>query len=593
MMHVCTPERQSARRYWRRRTALLLWLILTSAVAASAQDNAGWSHGAGLNPGARAAYPGPDLSLHALILRGRLSDLRWPDFSEHRAEVEEFYSRIQYARAWLRNGQPTPQALQMIALLQEADSDGLRAEDYYSFRWLERLAYLQRPHSLSDEMRFDLALTICAIRYVSDVRMGRISPRYLNFDIDEGHKELDLPMFVQQRLADGKDVRSELERIEPPFVGYRRLRNALCMYMRLAHEDDGDPLPMPTDLGYPGPPYAGFVRLTTLLRRLGDLPDNYSAAQAASQAYDPTLVQAVRRFQNRHGLSSTGYLDAATIEQLNVPLTQRVEQIRLALERYRWVRYDSGQPRMVVNIPAFHLYAFEGNGKTALTMRVDVGEDFDYTRTPVMQDSIEYMVFRPYWEVPRNILLTEIIPMISEDPKAMSDYRLEVVSPTGEVVTADKVSGEVLRQLRAGRLRVRQRPGPYNAMGLVKFSFPNRYNVYLHDVPERELRFVLPDRIASHGCIHVERPAELAAWMLRDKPEWTLQRVQQAMRNGQNSRRVDLSHPLPVRIVYATATAAEDGDIHFYPDIYGYDAELSQALAGGYPYPKTKVLPKM
>lgn len=441
-------------------------------------------------------------------------------------------------------------------------------------------------------MRFDLALTICAMRYLSDLRLGRVSPRYFNFALDKGAKEIDLPMLVQS-LADGKDLRSELEHIEPPFPGYRRLRMALSTYMRLAREDDGQPLPMPTDLGYPGPPYAGFMRLTTLLRRLGDLPDTYSAPQAVSQAYDPVLVQAVRRFQERHGLSSTGYLDAATIEQLNVPLAQRVEQIRLALERYRWVRYDSRQPRMVVNVPAFHLYAFEGSGQVALSMKVDVGEDFDHTRTPLLEDSIEYLVFRPYWEVPRNILLTEIIPMIIANPKAMSDYRLEVVSPGGEVVTRSHLTAEVLRELRAGRVRIRQLPGPYNAMGLVKFVFPNRYSVYLHDVPEREFRFVLGERIASHGCIHVEKPAELAAWMLRGQPGWTLPRVLQAMHDGQNSRRVDLAHPLPVRIVYATATAAEDGEICFYPDIYGYDAELSQALAGGYPYPKTKVLPKM
>jgi murein L,D-transpeptidase YcbB/YkuD len=572
---------------------LVLLLLLTSALVSAAQDDAGWADGADLNPNARAAYPGPQVPLHALILRGRLSDLRWPDFSEHRADVEEFYSRIQYARAWLRNGRPTPQALQMIAILQEADSDGLRAEDYDSFRWLERLAYLQRPHFLSDEMRFDLALTVCAIRYVADVRMGTISPRDSGFALDEGPKKLDLAMFVQERLADGKDLRSELERIEPPFPGYHRLRNALPTYLRLAREDNGEPLPMPTDLGYPGHPYAGYVRLATLLRRLGDLPDSYSVAQAASQPYDPALVQAVRRFQNRHGLSPTGYLDAATIEQLNVPLRQRVEQIRLALERYRWMRYDSGQRRMVVNIPAFHLYAFEGNGELALAMKVDVGEDFDQTRTPLMEDSIEYLVFRPYWEVPRNILLTEIIPMITADPKTMLEYRLEVVSPAGEAVTRDKVSDEVLRELRAGRLRVRQRPGPYNAMGLVKFVFPNRYNVYLHDVPEREFRFVLGERIASHGCIHVEKPAELAAWMLRGKTDWSLRRVQQAMYDGQDSRRVNLSHPLPVRIVYATATAAEDGEVHFYSDIYGYDAELSQALAAGYSYQKSKVLPKM
>jgi murein L,D-transpeptidase YcbB/YkuD len=381
-------------------------------------------------------------------------------------------------------------------------------------------------------------------------------------------------------------LKSELAGIEPPFVGYRKVRKALATYMRLAIEDDGEKLPMPKDLGYPGLPYAGFDRLTRLLRRLGDLPDDYSPAAASSLAYDPSLVRAVRRFQQRHGLSVTGYLDAETVEELNVPLSQRVEQIRLALERYRWVRYDLPQPPMVVNIPGFRLDAFDAAGKAALTMGINVGEDFDNTRTPVMEENIEYLVFRPYWDVPPQILKHEILPMIAQHPNYLAEYRFEVVARTGELVTRDQVTPEVLQQLGAGRVRVRQRPGPYNAMGLVKFIFPNRYSVYLHDIPERQFRFLFSERVASHGCIHVEKPAELAAWMLRDQPQWTLRRVQQAMHNGQNNLTVKLSKPLPVLIVYTTVTAPEGGDIHFYRDVYGYDADLLQALARGYPYPK-------
>jgi L,D-transpeptidase YcbB len=207
-----------------------------------------------------------------------------------------------------------------------------------------------------------------------------------------------------------------------------------------------------------------------------------------------------------------------------------------------------------------------------------VGEDFDTTRTPVMEDYIEYLVFRPYWEVPPGIQRDEMLPIITEDPHALSKYDLDVITSAGKVVTSGKVNKDVLQQLAAGRLRLRQRPGPYNAMGLVKFMFPNHYSVYLHDTPEREIRFVLPDRVGSHGCIHVEKPAELAAWVLRDQPQWTLKRVQQAMHNGKNNLTVKLTKPLPVRILYATVTAPEHGGIHFYPDIYGYDAELAAAL---------------
>ncbi len=385
----------------------------------------------------------------------------------------------------------------------------------------------------------------------------------------------------QQRLAEGNDLKSELAGMDPPSVGYRELRKALLRYTRLAREDNGEKLPMPTDVGYPGPPYPGFIRLTQLLRLLGDLPDDYSAAAASSQAYDPVLLQAVGHFQERHGLAATRYLDAETIEQLNIPLSYRVEQIRLALERYRWQRNDSPQPTIVVNIPALRLYAFNKEGKVVLTMRVDVGDDLKDSRTPVLEDSMEYLVFRPYWDVPLSIQRKDFVPFVAQHPGYLAEHHFDFTTSTGERVARGEVTKKVLDELRAGRLRLRQRPGSDNPMGMVKFIFPNRYNVYLHDIPERDFDFVLPQRAVSHGCVHVEKPAELAAWVLRNQPGWTLERVQEAMHNGQNNVTVKLSKPLPVLIVYSTVSAGEHGDIHFYDDIYGYDAGRLQVLAQG------------
>ena len=382
------------------RTVSVLFLLLTLALPISAQKNSGWFRGGQVNASAPETLKSPQATLRGLIRAGRIDDLRWPDFSDYRAEVEKFYSRSHYAPAWFRDGNPTPQALLMIDILQQAESEGLRAEDYDSSRWTERLMRLQRQHSPSDGVRIDAALTVCALRYVSDLRVGRINPRHLKFGVDAGAKGLDLPMFVQQRLADGKDLKSELSAIEPTLVGYHDLRKALLTYVRLAKEDDGEKLPLATDMGYPAPPYPGYIRLTRLLRRLGDLPDDYSVAAASSFPYDPSLEQAVRHFQQRHGLPATGYLDKETVEQLNVPLSYRIEQIQLALERYRWLPNHFPQPPIMVNIPGFHLYAFNRAGKIALTMRVDVGEDYTNTRTPLMEDDMEYLVFRPYWDVP-------------------------------------------------------------------------------------------------------------------------------------------------------------------------------------------------
>ena len=568
------------------RSAAVLVFVLTVALGVSAQGKGGWFHGGETDARARKKLESPQITLRALIRAGRLAELRWPDFSDYRSEVEKSYARSGYTPAWLRDGHPTPQALQMVDILRAADSEGLHAEDYDSSRWPERLARLQRQDSVSDEMHFDLALTICAMRYSSDLREGRVNPQHFKFGLDAGPKEMDLPMFVWQRLANGQDLKAELASLEPPFAGYRELRKVLLTYMGLAKQDDGEKLPLPKDIGYPGPPYAGFARLARLLRLLGDLPDDYSIDAASSRAYDGDLLQGVRLFQERHGLPVNGYLDAETIGQLNVPLSYRVEQIQLALERYRWLRHDFSQPAILVNIPGFHLYALNEERKIVLTMRVDVGEDFDRSRTPVMEDSIEYLVFRPYWDVPLDIQADEVIPIVIKDPGYLKSYDFELLAPGGQVTTNFKVTKQLLQELRAGKLRLRQRPGPRNPMGLVKFIFPNRYNVYLHDVPLRDIKFILPQRVASHGCIHVEKPAELAAWALRDKPEWNLERVQQAMEDGRDNLRVDLSKPLPVLIFYTTVSTWQHGHIHFYRDIYGYDADLLQALAKGYPYPK-------
>ena len=518
--------------------------------------------------------------LRAVVADGRLDDLQWPNFSEYRAQVEDLYRRSRFSLVWVHAGSPTPQAEQMIAILQQADSAGLRSEDYDASRWPQRIVRLQGQHLQSEEALFDVALTVCSMRYISDLRVGRINPRYLKFALDVTPKELNLSAFVY-RLAYGKDLKAEVESIEPPLLAYKRLRAALPRYMRLAKEDDGEQLPKPNGIVFSGTPYQGIARLTKLLRLLGDLPEN-AVIPASSQIYSGPLVEAVKHFQQRHGLRSDGYLDVNTIDQLNVPLGDRVEQMRLALERYRWLRYDFPQPPVIINIPGFHLYALNEQGTAGLTMTVDVGSDYDKDRTPVLESNIEYLVFRPYWDVPLDIQRAEIYPNVRDDPQYLSEIHFEVVTPDGKLVKDKPVTKELLERIRTGQVRVRQKPGSDNSMGLVKFVFPNRYSVYLHDVPSWGNYFSAPDRDISHGCIHVQEPAQLAAWVLRDKPEWTVEKVQHAMADGPDNVRVNLTKPLPVLIIYMTAAVREDGVVYFYRDIYGYDAELQAVLAKGY-----------
>jgi murein L,D-transpeptidase YcbB/YkuD len=559
-----------------------LFAVIALALGISAQDHSGRSNPEQVSATA-LSQGSPRTALHAIIGAGRLEDLRWPNFPDYRVHVENFYRHSDYSLAWVRQERPTPQALDMIEILQQADLQGLRAEDYDSSRWAERLERLQREPTLRDQAHFDVALTICTMRYVSDVRVGRANPRYFQFRLNVGPKELDLSTFVQSYLVNGTDLKSELAKIEPPIASYREMKRALLTYLRMAKEDDGEKLPDPHGIVFSGTQYDGVPRLARLLHLLGDLPE-IAIAPEDSRLYDGALVEAVKRFQERHGLRTDGYLELKTLEQLNVPISYRVEQIRLALERYRWLRYDFPRPPIVVNIPAFRLYAFNDEGGIDLTMSVDVGgEDAASTRTPVLEDEIEYLVFRPYWDVPLSIQRDEIVPNIREDPDYLSEVHFEVIAPGGQVVTNGRVTREILQGVSAGRLRVRQKPGPENSLGLVKFIFPNRYNVYLHDTPSWANFFGHSARSVSHGCVHLEKPDELAAWVLRDKSDWTLERVRHAMRDGHDDLKVHLTKPIPVMILYTTALARENGDIHFYPDIYGYDAEL---LAKGYPTPR-------
>jgi len=240
-------------------------------------------------------------------------------------------------------------------------------------------------------------------------------------------------------------------------------------------------------------------------------------------------------------------------------------------------------PPIVVNIPDFRLRALDENNRIALEMRVVVGKAMP-TQTPVFSRDMTFIVLRPYWNVPPGIFRRSVLPAIQRDRSEVARKNYEITTLDGKVVTAGDVSDDVLAQLRAGKLAVRQKPGPNNALGLIKLMFPNEYSVYLHSTPQTEL-FSRSRRDFSAGCIRVEEPAKLGAWVLRNNPGWSVERVQGEMQNGRDNQSVTLARSVPVFIVYGTAIAYENGEVHFYDDLYGHDASLSHALAKGYLYP--------
>jgi L,D-transpeptidase YcbB len=525
---------------------------------------------------------GQQVDIQNLVKGGNLEGMRWPNFSDYRNSVQEFYEPAGYAPAWVHGSQPVPPALALIEQFRDAGKNELDPEDYDASLWEERIRALQGSSSGTAVARFDVALTVSAMRYVSALRIGRINPKHFDFGLSVEHKKYDLAKFLRDRILEASDLQAVLDGVEPPFAGYRRTEHALARYIELARTDDGGRFPDVNKPIEPGQSYADVPRLARFLRLLGDLPEN-AILPSDPQNYGGPLVDAVKRFQRRHGLDADGRLGSATIKQLNVPLRDRVQQIQLTLERWRWLPVEFSAPPIIVNIPDFRLRALTENNTVAMDMRVVVGKALR-TQTPVFSRDMTYVVLRPYWNVPPSILRGEIVPAIQRDRGYIARKNYEVTTQGGEVVTSGEISDEVLAQLRAGKLTVRQKPGPGNALGLVKLIFPNEHNVYLHSTPSQSL-FSRSRRDFSHGCIRVEKPAELAAWVLSNNPGWTVEKVQQGMQSGKDNVTVTLAKPVPVFIVYGTALTYENGEIHFTDDIYGHDAKLAAALAKGYPYP--------
>jgi murein L,D-transpeptidase YcbB/YkuD len=353
---------------------------------------------------------------------------------------------------------------------------------------------------------------------------------------------------------------------------------ALNRYRALAAKDDGAFLPATEEPVEPGESYADAPRLIRLLSLIGDLPAG--AVPADSELYQGALVEAVERFQSRHGLKPDGRIDTTTLEQLNTPLRVRVRQLELALERWRRRPYDPARPAIVLNLPEFRLRAYGGadaaGSDPELDMKVVVGQAPDH-KSPILLSQLEIVIFRPYWNVPVSIQRNELLPKIKRDPSWISANNFELVTPQGEVAGAGKVSEHMLSELGKGELQLRQKPGPKNTLGLVKFVFPNEYGVYMHDTSARWL-FARERRDLSHGCIRVEKPEELAEWILSGQSGWSRDRVQEAMQ-GTESISVKVKRPIQVAIMYSTATVMKNDEVHFFPDIYGEDQALEKELA--------------
>jgi len=472
---------------------------------------------------------------------------------------------------WSRDGHATAQAQSLVRELQHADSYGLQRENYRGD------ALAQASTDAGRAGRFDVQLSAAALRFMSDLHYGRVEPSSAGFNLQKMHQPLDLAASLTG-LAAAADVGRAIAALEPPFHQYARLKTALAKYLDLAQHPELKNLPAVSGSLKPGDAYAGAPALRRLLVAVGDLPAG-NAAPADEATFGPELSQGVRAFQQRHGIAPDGVLGKTTFVALTTPFAKRVRQIDLTLERWRWLPpFDT--PPIIVNIPQFRLFAFrttEDRVANILQMDVIVGKTYPRTQTPVFESDMRYVVFRPYWDVPPSILRNEMLPKIRANPGYLAAQRLQIVNGQGDDSPVVQPSPEAIEGLAAGRYRLRQMPGEDNALGLVKFMFPNTYNVYLHSTPAHRL-FKESVRAFSHGCIRVSDPLALATHVMTDEPGgWTREKIDATM-NGTKTVRVNLQRPIRVLILYGTALASEAGPILYFDDIYGLDKKLESRL---------------
>ena len=499
---------------------------------------------------------------------------------------------------WSDGAKPTAQANSLLRELRQCAERGLDPEDYPLDRLANQLAALTgttqsaaAPAAAADPEQwaaFDAELTRTGGQFISDLHYGRIDPAAVGHNLAVDRVDLDLPATLE-RVAAAADVPAALDALEPRFRHYALLKQQLARYRALTNEDGLNRLPpLAAKSVKPGAAYAGAPQLQRLLSELGDAAPGSAPllslpppvlVSVPPQSLTPALVDALKHFQSRHGEKPDGVLGQATFAQLLRPLSFRVRQIELTMERWRWLPTELDSAPIIVNIPQFRLFAFESTSDSEASIRqmdVIVGKAFHATQTPVFSAQMTYLVFHPYWDVPYDIARKEIVPAARRDPASIERHQMEIVRGGGDAATVMPNTPENVELLAKGALRVRQKPGPNNSLGLVKFMLPNRYNVYLHSTPAQAL-FGESRRDFSHGCVRVSDPMALAQYVLRDSPEWTRERILAAM-NGDIPLIITLKNRIRVFIVYGTAMATEQGNILFFDDIYGHDQRLEQLL---------------
>jgi len=470
---------------------------------------------------------------------------------------------------WLEaeNGRLSARARQLIGVLLDSSADGMNPDDYKTGEILT-LARSQNPE---DKARLDVLLTLAMARYVADMREGSADPCLLDPELfaSARDREVNILAVVNSGLR-APDLEAFLRAQSPAHRAYQGLRSALARYREIFARGGWPVIPA----GPAVKPGQESERIPLIARRLR-LGGEYDGPPATT-LYTAELVRAVQRFQRHFQLTADGIIGPRTIEAMNIPVRELMRRIILNMERWRWLPHKLDGKRIFVNIAGFEL-TVSRDEQPVLTMPVIVGRV--YHKTPVFTGRMTYLVINPYWNLPNSIAVAEVVPKMQKDPGYLARERIRIFRGWDE--NAQEVDPASIDWFTIGkgirRYRLRQDPGPDNALGRIKFMLPNRYNVYLHDTPARQL-FSRTNRSFSHGCIRLSRPLDLAVNLLADNhPPRSREELEKITASGRRTV-IRLDTPLPVHIIYRTVRTTPDGQVFFFPDLYDRDRPLARAL---------------
>jgi murein L,D-transpeptidase YcbB/YkuD len=492
------------------------------------------------------------------------------------SSVIRFYQMRKYEPAWTRDGHPLPIAETLAKAIVTSDAEGLTPKDYHLERIEALLGDIRQALARNEGpdtgnvIGLEFLLSDTYLVYAAHLLNGRVNPETLHTDEWTIYpSRFNLARHLSVAL-EGGDIEGSLKILLPAQQGYGRLKTALAVYRGLAVRG-----------GWPVIPGDGRLEkgnksdrvpiLRSRLKITGDMP---ATADGVSDLFDEAVEEAVKKFQQRHGLFDDGIAGIRTLRALNVPVEHRVRQIELNLERWRWLPQNLGNPYIMVNIAGYGLEVVE-NEAPVLTMKIVVGTA--YQKTPVFSGKMTYIEMNPYWNVPHSIATEETLEKIQKNPNFFAKENMKVfkAGQNGEEVGPASIDWSALSENNFP-YRLRQEPGPRNPLGRIKFMFPNKHSVYLHDTSDPQL-FRKERRGFSHGCIRIEKPMEMAAFVMKGSKTWTVEKVSAVLKTKETTV-ANLPTPIPVHILYFTAWGNGDGTVHFLEDIYGRDERLEKAL---------------